>query len=97
MDYYDQVVSTVGKGNVTEGGAAVHAAGGPQFPFLPDQEKEGALSALDVVRRWVEEGIAPDRIVARTVVDDENAAWKGNQRVFGVPFFHWVGNQTSTK
>ena len=89
----------MGKGNVTEEGAAVHAGAGRSSLSFRTRRRMGLCSALQVgvVRRWVEEGIAPDRIVAHTVVDGENAAWKGNQRVFGVPFFHWVGNQTSTK
>ena len=127
VDYYDQVVTTVGKGNVSEvqefarlfmfPGVNHCGGGGPAM---------GYGTPLEILRRWVEQGIAPDKIIAsqtladgktrtrpacphpqvavykgvgdtddaasfecgeNSVRDDENAAWRGNERVFGVPFF----------
>ena len=124
----DQVVATVGNGNVTDVQqfarlfmfpGVEHCGGGAGFQM-------GYGSPLEILRRWVEDGIDPDLIVGNktlpdgkletrpacphlkvafyrgvgstsdaanfecrenTVLDNENAAWRGNERVFGVPFF----------
>ena len=65
VDYYDQVVTTVGKGNVSEvqefarlfmfPGVNHCGGGGPAM---------GYGTPLEILRRWVEQGIAPDKIIA---------------------------------
>lgn len=128
IDYYDEVVTTVSNGNMTDVQqfarlfmfpGVEHCGGGAGFQM-------GYGTPLEILRRWVEDDIAPDLIVGNrtladgkvetrpacahpkvafyrgvgstsdaanfecrdnTVQDNENAAWRGNERVFGVPFF----------
>ena len=81
IEYFEQVRATMGEAKTR---AAVrlfmapgmeHCEGGPGpsfFGAIPDGKAEAETNLSSALQRWVEEGVAPERIIATKRRDDKN-------------------------